>query len=64
VDEIRIRWPASYAQEQVLRDLPINQAFLVREGVPAAQVIPRKPFTLGAASLPRLSSEMPMHEHK
>ena len=49
VDEIRIRWPASYAQEQVLRNLAVDQALLVREGVPEAQVSARKAFTLGAA---------------
>jgi hypothetical protein len=47
VDEIRIRWPASYAQEQVLRDFAVNQALLVREGAPEVEVISRKPFTLG-----------------
>jgi hypothetical protein len=62
VDEIRIRWPASYANEQVLRDLPVDQALLVREGTPAAQVMPRKAFTLGAAPLPP-KSDMPLHDH-
>jgi hypothetical protein len=52
VDEIRIRWPANYAHEQVLRDFSVDQALLVREGVPAAQVMPRKPFTLGESPLP------------
>ena len=30
-----------YTHEQVLRDLSVDQALLVREGVPAAQVMPR-----------------------
>jgi hypothetical protein len=47
VDEIRIRWPASYNQEQVLRNLSVDQTWLLREGVPTAQEMSRKPFTLG-----------------
>jgi FG-GAP-like repeat/ASPIC and UnbV len=53
VDEIRIRWPASYAQEQVLRNLPVDQSMVIREGSAAAEVAPRKAFMLGAARLPR-----------
>ena len=64
VDEIRIRWPASYAHEQVLRDLPVDQALLVREGLPTAQEMPRKAFTLGSAPLPGTKSNMPMHDHQ
>jgi len=63
VDEIRIRWPASYAHEQVLENLQVDQALLVQEGFANAQVMPRKAFTLGAAPLPRPKSEMPMHDH-
>jgi hypothetical protein len=63
VDEIRIRWPASYAQEQVLRNLSVDQAMLVREGIPTPQVMPRKAFTLGSAPLPRPKSDMPIHDH-
>jgi ASPIC and UnbV len=59
VDEIRIRWPATYAHEQVLRDLSVDQSFLVREDVPAAEVLPRKSFTLGEGPL-----RMTMHDHK
>jgi len=58
VDEIRIRWPASYTQEQVLRDLAVNQVLLVREGVPGVQVIARKAFSLGESVF------MPMHDHQ
>jgi hypothetical protein len=47
VDELRIRWPATYTQEQVLRDLAVDEKLLVQEGAPAAQVISRKPFVLG-----------------
>ena len=63
MDEIRIRWPATYAHEQVLRDLSADQVLLVREGVPAAEVLPRKPFTLGAAPLLRSKGDMTVHDH-
>jgi hypothetical protein len=62
IDEIRIRWPAAYTQEQVLRNIMVDQALLVQEGVAAAQLMPRKAFDLGSAPLPS-KSEMPMHDH-
>jgi FG-GAP-like repeat/ASPIC and UnbV len=52
VDEIRIRWPASYGQEQVLRNVLVDQALLVREGVFVPQVMSRKTFMLGQAAKP------------
>jgi hypothetical protein len=59
VDEIHIRWPASYTQEQVLRNFAVDQALLVREGVPAVQEVRRNTFILGASPLP-----MTMQDHK
>ncbi len=51
VDELRIRWPANYAEEQVLRNLPADQTYRVREGSATPDTIPRKPFTLGQHAL-------------
>jgi hypothetical protein len=59
VDEIHIRWPASYTQEQVLRNFAVDQALLVREGVPAVQEVRRNTIILGASPLP-----MTMQDHK
>ena len=51
IDEIRIRWPADYAHEQRLRDIAVDHALTVHEGVPTPEVVARKAFALGAAPL-------------
>ena len=51
VQEIRIRWPADYGRQQVLRDVAVDHVLLVREGSSAAQKVDRKVFTLGAAGM-------------
>ncbi len=51
VDELRVRWPASYGQEQVWHYLAADQAYVLREGAAHPEVQPRRPFNLGQHSL-------------
>ncbi len=46
-DEVRLRWPASYPREQVLRALPADAAYTVIEGDIVAHPLRQKRFHLG-----------------
>ena len=58
VDEVRVRWPASYRREQVFRSLPVDRVYRMREGEPGARVVERKMFALGEHALPADASRM------
>ncbi len=49
IEEIRVRWPAAYGDEQVLRDLAVDQSLVLREGSAAPETVTRKSFILGAS---------------
>ena len=51
IDELHIRWPATYPHEQVLRNLPADHAYRLRERATNPIPIPRKPFTFGEHAL-------------
>ena len=59
VEEIRIRWPAHYAHEQVLQNIEVDQAMVVREGAGAPQLLPHKAFELGATAPPSTTDTPP-----
>ncbi len=46
-DEVRLRWPASYPREQVMRALPADAAYTVIEGDTVAHPLRQKRFHLG-----------------
>ena len=51
VDEVRVRWPASYRREQVWRGLAASRMYRLREEAAEAEVVARKGFVLGEHGL-------------
>ncbi len=60
IDELRIRWPANYLNEQIFRDVPVDQMYRILEGSTTYTVVPRKTFTLGQTPL-HPGDVMPSH---
>lgn len=60
VDEVRVRWPAAYAHEQVFTHLAVDQAYQLREDATTAKPMPRKSYTLGQHALHPDALQQPM----
>ncbi len=51
VDELHIRWPATFQHEQILHNLSADHTYRLQEGSPTPIPVPRKPFTFGEHAL-------------
>lgn len=60
LDEVRIRWPATYRREQIFTHLTADTAYRLREGATAAEAIPRRTYTLGQHPLHPDALQQPM----